>query len=61
MEIYIEEVLFIQQLLDISVRFGNFNANIENTIKDGYTSLLEEMVYSNDNIEKYLEKIKIQR
>jgi hypothetical protein len=32
---YLFEIVFLQQLMDISIRFGTYNANKKEMIKDG--------------------------
>jgi hypothetical protein len=32
---YLFEIVFLQQLMDISIRFGKYNANKKEMIKDG--------------------------
>jgi hypothetical protein len=36
---YLFEIVFLQQLMDISIRFGKYNANKEEMIKDGRKAL----------------------
>jgi hypothetical protein len=36
---YLFEIVFLQQLMDISIRFGKYNANKKEMIKDGRKAL----------------------
>jgi hypothetical protein len=57
---YLFEIVFLQQLMDISIRFGKYRENKEETIRDGKTNLaLKEDFWNNENLEEYLEKREI--
>jgi hypothetical protein len=36
---YLFEIVFLQQLMDISIRFGKYNANKKEMIRDGRKAL----------------------
>lgn len=53
---YLIEIVFLQQLMDISIRFGKFNANKKEMIKDGKRILdLREGFWNSEDLNEYLE------
>ena len=58
--IYLIEIVFLQQLMDISVRYSKFVSNKKDMILSGKINLmLKEDSLSKDNIHEYLEKKEI--
>lgn len=57
---YLFEIVFLQQLMDISIRFGKYNANKKEMIKDGRKALeLKENFWSSEDLNEYLENKEI--
>ena len=57
---YLFEIVFLQQLMDISIRFGKYSANKDEMIKDGKRVLdLKEDFWNNSDLSEYLEKREI--
>lgn len=57
---YLFEIVFLQQLMDISIRFGKFKKDKREMIRDGRLNLdLKEEFWNNDDLSEYLEKKEI--
>jgi hypothetical protein len=57
---YLFEIVFLQQLMDISIRFGKYNANKKEMIKDGKRVLdLKENFWNSEDLNEYLENKEI--
>ena len=57
---YLFEIVFLQQLMDISIRFGKHSTNKKEIIKDGKKVLeLKEEFWNNNDLSEYLEKKEI--
>jgi hypothetical protein len=57
---YLFEIVFLQQLMDISIRFGKYNANKKEMIKDGRKALeLKENFWNSEDLNEYLENKEI--